>query len=258
MPKEYKTIAIETSGHIGSVALGINGQLLAEKNFSRDMAHARELLPVMADLCRQAGWQPPEITHLYLTIGPGSFTGLRIAVSCAKALAFALPISIVPVPTTEALALNALDAERQAGVKIDKIALVLDAKRNQIYTAVFERRAPEPWDHDPLRGFAEDLRCILPPCLRRPQELLEEFSGPLAVLGEGLAQHGEAFADRYGVTILDAAFWSCQARHVLSCGRRRFQADLTADAATLQPLYLRRPEAVERWEQLHHITDQNF
>ena len=74
-------LAVETSGRRGSVAVGIGGKILKSSNFSGAMRHSSELFPTIADLVEQTGKKPQEIEHIYVTTGPGSFTGLRIGVT---------------------------------------------------------------------------------------------------------------------------------------------------------------------------------
>ena len=89
MPQEPVTIAIETSSRIGSVALGIQGNLLAEITFSEPLRHSSELLPSILALLDQHHFTARQIKQVFISIGPGSFTGLRIAVATAKAMALA-------------------------------------------------------------------------------------------------------------------------------------------------------------------------
>ena len=238
-------LALETSARIGSVALARGPKLLIEKSFSAGFRHTRELMPVIAQLTRQQGWIPNQLDQIHLSIGPGSFTGLRIAVALAKALTFAQPhIKIVSVPSTDVLVQNASQAAAMQNLPIRNAACVIDAKRKQIYTALYEKLDDQP------DSFIPGFRTIIPPCLMTPHELLEKAPRPLYLLGEGLKQHAEALTAP-DVFHLDSDYQKPHAAKVHACGWLRACAGLFDSPQELTPLYLRRPEAIERWEKLH-------
>src|SRR5882672_4316933 len=125
-------LAIETSGRIGSVALAQDQATLGQKTFEHGLQHAARLVPAIDDLCKSAGWKPGDINEIYVSAGPGSFTGLRIGITLAKTLSFATGAKIVAVPTLDVLARNAPPDARD-------VLIVLDAKRDQIFTARLHR-----------------------------------------------------------------------------------------------------------------------
>src|SRR5947209_9406441 len=103
-----RAIAIETSGRIGSVALVEGGgAVVAEEHFPHGLKHAAEILPMIDRLCRARGWKAADFEQLYVSAGPGSFTGLRIGITLAKTLAFAMGLKLVAVPTLRVLVENA-------------------------------------------------------------------------------------------------------------------------------------------------------
>src|SRR4051794_137410 len=102
-----KALAIETSGRTGSVAAVEGGVVLAERDFPHGLQNAALILPLLDELCRGQGWKPSDVGELYVSAGPGSFTGLRIGVTLAKTLALSTGAKIVAVPTVAVLALNA-------------------------------------------------------------------------------------------------------------------------------------------------------
>ena len=106
--------------------------MLAEREFESGLQHAAQIIPIIDELCRSQGWSPGEVEELYVSAGPGSFTGLRIGITLAKTLALATGVKLVAVPTVRVLVENAPAEARH-------VVIVLDAKRDQIFTARFER-----------------------------------------------------------------------------------------------------------------------
>src|SRR5688572_5334655 len=125
-------VAIETSGRVGSIAIVRDGTVVVEEQFPHGLQHAAQIVPIIDRLTRAQGWSPSDVEELYVSIGPGSFTGLRISVTLAKAMALATGVRLVAVPTVRVLAENAPPDARH-------LVIVLDAKRDQIFTARFER-----------------------------------------------------------------------------------------------------------------------
>ncbi|MBC7784886.1 MAG: tRNA (adenosine(37)-N6)-threonylcarbamoyltransferase complex dimerization subunit type 1 TsaB, partial [Burkholderiales bacterium] len=123
-----RALALETSGRIGSVALVEDDQIVAADQFPHGLQHAATILPMIDRLTRARGWRPSDLQHVYVSVGPGSFTGLRIGVTLAKTLSLSIGCKIVAVPSARVLLMNVPDEARE-------VIIVLDAKRGQIFTA---------------------------------------------------------------------------------------------------------------------------
>ncbi|NQV35981.1 MAG: tRNA (adenosine(37)-N6)-threonylcarbamoyltransferase complex dimerization subunit type 1 TsaB [Phycisphaeraceae bacterium] len=238
MPQESVTIAIETSSRIGSVALGVRGNLLADITFSEPLRHSSELLPAIQALLDQHGFTARQIRQVFISTGPGSFTGLRIAVATAKAMALANDTRIVPVSTLNAIAANTTAST--AG-QFSRIATIVDAKRNKFFVAGYKApKCDTPWAQSPEK--------ILEDCLMTPQEFLDCFGpsdGPVAILGDGLVYYADRFASNH-VTVLDQSLWGPKARAVLNLGQKKATQGLFVDAMSLTPHYLRSPQATPK------------
>src|SRR3972149_226432 len=128
-------LAFETSCAVGSVAVGRGAEVLGARTLSRPKAHAVEFLPTVKALCEVHGVEPPSIQRVYVSAGPGSFTGLRIGVTAARMIALGVDARVVAVPTLEVIAQNALDTNPPPL----HVAVVLDAKRSRVYAAAFVR-----------------------------------------------------------------------------------------------------------------------
>ena len=79
-----RSLAIETSGRVGSIAIAQDGIVRAEAEFEHGLEHAAKILPMIDSLCRRAEWTGGQIDELYVSTGPGSFTGLRIGINCSS------------------------------------------------------------------------------------------------------------------------------------------------------------------------------
>ena len=90
IPHDAHILALETSGQTAGVALGTPAGVVAAERLPVSMRHAGQLMPAVQRLLEQRAWPADSITDVFLSIGPGSFTGLRIAVSIARTLAWSI------------------------------------------------------------------------------------------------------------------------------------------------------------------------
>lgn len=197
------------------------------------MRHASEFLPVVQQLLHRQGWAADSISHVFVSVGPGSFTGLRIGVTAARTLGWSIGARIVAVPTLDALAQNA----RAADPPPSNLAVVLDAKKGLVYAAAYRREG-------------DVYRRVHGPVLASPAEFLAGCAPDVCVLGEGVDYHRPAL-EAAGVTLLDPTIYPARAENVFAIGLELAQAGQFTPPGDLIPLYVRRPEAEEKWEQLH-------
>jgi tRNA threonylcarbamoyladenosine biosynthesis protein TsaB len=129
-------LALDTSEKSQGLALVQDGQVLAERQSDQPRSHAEDLLIHLQELLDLASLSFGQIEAIALTIGPGSFTGLRIGVSTVKGLAFKGNLPVLPVGTLKALAAPYLET-------YPWVASCLDARMNQVYGAVFSRKDPQ-------------------------------------------------------------------------------------------------------------------
>ena len=233
-------LAVETSGRLGSVAIAVGRRMLTETVFSGPMRHSSEVFPAICSLLNRFGRKPRDIEHIYISVGPGSFTGLRIAVSIAKTMHLANNVKIVAVDTLDVIAANIDGYFKQIRNDVEKIAVILDAKRSQFYIAVYQRMSAE-------RRTASDgiWKKTHPDSLMSTSQFLGRFAGkakPVWLLGEGLVYYADKFKAE-GVRFLDEQYWAPRAEKVHLLGWKMASAGQFADPVTLQPKYLRRPEA---------------
>ena len=128
-----KILAFETSAKAGSVALLEDGKLLGESYQNTGLTHSQTLMTMAEDLLKAAGLTAKEVEAVAVAAGPGSFTGVRIGVAAAKGFAWGGELPCYGVSTLEAMAKN-------LGVWEGLVVCVMDARRSQVYNAVFEAR----------------------------------------------------------------------------------------------------------------------
>ena len=126
-----KILGIDSSGIVASAAIADEKNIIAEFTINNKQTHSQTLLPMIDMVVKMSGVQLEEIDAIAVAAGPGSFTGLRIGSSTAKGLALALNKPIVSVPTLDGLAYRLAISE---GI----ICPIMDARRNQVYTAVYK------------------------------------------------------------------------------------------------------------------------
>lgn len=129
-----KTIAFDTSNQPLSVALFEDDQLIDQRETNVQRNHSTQLLPFIDELVRQANWTPQDLDNVIVSQGPGSYTGLRIAVTTAKTLAFTLGLTLTGVSSLALLASNVTD-------KSAVIVPIMDARNQNIYAAQYQWQA---------------------------------------------------------------------------------------------------------------------
>src|SRR5215471_3092606 len=126
-------LGVDTATRVASVGLFSEGKVLAEEASLAVANHTETLLPLVIRLLSCTGLALSEVQGFGVSIGPGSFTGLRVALGTVKGFAYALGRRVAAVPTLEALARTVSDWE-------GNVRPLLDARKGEVYTALFYRR----------------------------------------------------------------------------------------------------------------------
>jgi tRNA threonylcarbamoyladenosine biosynthesis protein TsaB len=222
-----RLLLLETSGQPGQVGLAQGEVLLASASLPIARRHARDLAPTVQQLLREQGWRPGDLQAVAVGRGPGSYTGLRVGIISAKALAYALQIPILAVDTFAILAL-------QAGPG-PELHVLEDAQQNKVYAQVFRfepgQSRPEPISLLTIQPFAA-WSSTVPAGARVTGPALETFASALPA----------------HVTPLVPTLWHPQLSAMLSLVLDLWSRQETADLWKLEPLYLRPSEAEEAWE----------
>ena len=218
-------LGVETSTMQGGAALVGDDGLRSEYTLNVEATHSERLLPTIERMFHDAGLGLDSLSGLAVSIGPGSFTGLRIGLSTVKGLAYATGLPVVSVPTLEALASS-------VGFAREQICPVLDARKQEVYAALFRRERGE------LMRIMEDTALA-------PEELCSRIRRPTVFLGDGLAVHGELFrrllADR--MLVPPPPSRGARPAWVAELGRQRLLRGERDPIDTLVPRYLRPSEA---------------
>ena len=162
------TLAFETSAKAASVALTENGKLLGESYQNTGLTHSQTLMVMAEDLLKQCGLKPQDVTAVAVAEGPGSFTGVRIGVAAAKGLSWGGELPCYGVSTLEAMA-------RNLGVYQGYVVPAMDARRNQVYTAIFHA------DKGILSRVEEDMAISL----AELGEKIKNCAEPVFLVGDG-------------------------------------------------------------------------
>ena len=218
-------LGVETSSMQGGVALVGDRGLVSESILNVEATHSERLLPAIDRMLHEAGIGPENLGGIAVSIGPGSFTGLRIGLSTVKGLAYATGLPIVSVPTLEALAWSLPAARWQ-------ICPVLDARKQEVYTALFQHESGE------LLRLMEDVALT-------PEVLCDRIRKPTLFLGDGADAYDELFRRRLGDKMLLPPLANRGARPacVAELGRIRLLRGERDVAESLVPRYLRPSEA---------------
>lgn len=219
-----RLLALETSGLYGSLALAEDGRVVAERTLTPPQRTAQSLAPAIEQLVAQAGWSLHEIQVVAVTVGPGSFTGLRVGVVTAKTLAYALGAQVVGVNTLEVIA-----ARVPTGTTL---TTVLDAQRQELFVASYRWSSAGHWqEHSPTR-------------LATASDWLAQLAAGDVVSGPGLTKIVNQVPA--GVSVVDRQCWEPRASEVAALAWRQFSAGHCDSHWSLVPQYYRLSAAEEK------------
>ena len=165
-----RTLGIETSTSQTSVALLEGGQLVLTRAHTRPKQSAERLLPLIAELLAEAGWPRESLERIGVSVGPGSFTGLRVGLACAQGLSLGLGIPLVGVTSLQAMA-------RAVPASIPGLrCAILDARRGEVFAAAYEA-GPRAVQALPPAAL---------PAVGAHASLSQELAAPIVWVGSGL------------------------------------------------------------------------
>jgi tRNA threonylcarbamoyladenosine biosynthesis protein TsaB len=217
------SLAIETSCRAGGVALGRGDELLGVIDFEASARHAVQLVPRLDELLEGASLRPKDVDELYVSVGPGSFTGLRVGLTVARTMGqMSGSLRCQAVPTTMAVAMQAAD------LPWDNLAVVLDARDARVYVSTFVRSEGS----------------IVPqgePRLVEIDQFLGDLRRPITLTGEGLSYHD---CTGSGISIAPPELYFPTARSIWRVGRQMARDGQYTEYNKLTPIYARLPEVL--------------
>jgi len=212
---------IETATPVCSVALGMDGKAVAVEETEGQNLHASHLNPFIVSVLEKAGIGMADLHAVAVGKGPGSYTGLRIGVSAAKGLCYALGIPLVSVDTLDGMFWGFLHSGRAAAY--DMLLPMIDARRMEVYTAAY----------DPQGNKLEDTQALV-----IDQDSFAQYRGKrLALFGSGADKFADAFAGAERISVVPN--FKNSAEHLCSIAFRKYQNQAFEDLAGFEPFYLK-------------------
>ena len=220
-----KLLAIETSTMLGGVAIMDDYTLIAESRMNVKITHSERIMSMIDHALMRSGLNINDIDFFGVSIGPGSFTGLRVGLSTIKGLVYATGKKLVSVSTLEAFAWNVHFSSHQ-------VCPLLDARKKEVYAGIFR------WADEGFIRVTKEM-------VIRIENLLSEINCPTIFLGEGAIIYKESIENKLG----NIAFFAHPQKMVPSpsnvaylCMRKAKKGEFS-DPVSLVPFYLRRSEA---------------
>lgn len=228
------TLGIETATDRVGVALVDHAGVLAETHLLGGRRHAEALGPSIEFLMAQAGRSIQELATIAVDVGPGLFTGLRVGLAHAKALAHSLDVPMVGVPSLDLVAFPLRYADK-------RLVSVLDARRGEVYWAVY-------W---PVPGGVQregEYR------IGAPAELGAELTAEphnTMLVGDGAHRYADALGAVDHLEIADPALSRPSASSLVQLAHPRALREDFVNQSEIEPIYLRKPDAEINWATRH-------
>jgi tRNA threonylcarbamoyladenosine biosynthesis protein TsaB len=209
-----RILALDTATEKGSVALLEGGEVVGELRLRGTTNPSVFLLPAVSFLLEGAGWAPEELGGFAVTLGPGSYTGLRVGISTIQGLAMARETPVLGVPTLDVLAARILGAA-------PRLVAAVDAYRGQVFSAHYDAQGTRLGE----------------PVLLDGAEFVAGLPEGAALIGDGIERHRGDILARGSFVLPKRSLFLAGTLARLAAGR--LAAGEGAKAAALKPLYLR-------------------
>jgi tRNA threonylcarbamoyladenosine biosynthesis protein TsaB len=220
-----KILAVDTATSSCSVAVAVDGDLLAEITLSRNETHSKHLTGLIRQVIQVAGMTLDEIDGFAVTRGPGSFTGLRIGISTVKGLAAASGRPLVGISSLESLAQQACTGEHP-------VCSMIDARRGEVYVARYRNKNCVLWPEENEQALV-------------PDQALRSMRGTCVFVGNGAVVYRRIIMDHMGkrAHFAPAIQHIIRAATVAQLAWPRFEAGDTDELERFVPTYLRKSDA---------------
>lgn len=226
-----KILSIETSTRVGSVAIIEDEHLIAEYILNVVSTHSERLLPSIDQILKDSQLTVRDIEGFAVSLGPGSFTGLRIGISTVQGLALAAEKGVVGVPTLDVLAHNLMFTRLL-------VCPLLDARKGEVYTALYQGDG------------SGRLEKLTPDLAIKPEELLTRIKEPVIFLGDGVEAYRDTLRSGQDNCLFAPAYLNQPRASVLAkLGLEKFKQGHIFKEEEIQPLYCRLAEAEIAWKE---------
>ena len=227
-----KILAVEASGSVAGVALTEDNILRAEFTLNYKMTHSQTIMPLINEVKQYLNLDLKSIDYIACSAGPGSFTGLRIGAATAKGIAMGIKKPIVPVSTLAGLAYNVYMTDAL-------ICPVIDARRDQVYTAFYE------WKDGKLNTVTEDRIAMIDDVIKEAQE----FNRPVIFVGDGIFVHADKINSVNTFVMAPASCNMQRASSVASLAAELVKEGRYIEGSSFVPVYLRKSQAERELEE---------
>ncbi|MGI6124102.1 MAG: tRNA (adenosine(37)-N6)-threonylcarbamoyltransferase complex dimerization subunit type 1 TsaB [Acetivibrionales bacterium] len=222
------TLAVDTSGITASVAVVEDKKVLAELSTKHGKTHSQKILPMIKTTLSMLNKELKDVDLFAASIGPGSFTGLRIGVVTIKGLAYSLKRPVCGIPTLDALAYSMPDFN---GI----ISPMLDARNNQVFTAYYRKINGSLDKIEPDSGITIDEWIIK----------AREYNENILVIGNGVELHFPKLSENLGDKVIRSqlAMSYPRASATALLAEEAYYNNKMLTAFELEPFYLRKSQA---------------
>lgn len=227
-----KILAVEASGSVAGVALTEDNILRAEFTLNYKMTHSQTIMPLINEVKQYLNLDLKSIDYIACSAGPGSFTGLRIGAATAKGIAMGIKKPIVPVSTLAGLAYNVYMTDAL-------ICPVIDARRDQVYTAFYE------WKDGKLNTVTEDRIAMIDDVIKEAQE----FNKTVIFVGDGIFVHTDKINSVNTFVMAPASCNMQRASSVASLAAELVKEGRYIEGSSFVPVYLRKSQAERELEE---------
>ncbi|MEK6732254.1 MAG: tRNA (adenosine(37)-N6)-threonylcarbamoyltransferase complex dimerization subunit type 1 TsaB [Candidatus Omnitrophota bacterium] len=215
-----KILGIDTSSKFLSIAVSEDKNIIKEESYLLDRQHSSQLVPKIKELIKKSRLSIKKIDGFVIGIGPGSFTGLRIGVSTVKGFGIALGKPCIGVASIDAIACNAASASG------NEIIPVIDAKRGQVYAAIYRKKGNQIIR---ISGYL-----LLP-----IDKLMKKVKGQSVFLGDGVSLYRDKISDMNRKAVfMEEKYWYPRAGNLIKLGFSRIKRTKKTNLAKLTPLYM--------------------
>ncbi|MCI8344788.1 MAG: tRNA (adenosine(37)-N6)-threonylcarbamoyltransferase complex dimerization subunit type 1 TsaB [Clostridia bacterium] len=228
-----KILSIDTSSKICSVAVLEDNNVIIEKNIDDSLTHSQKLMPMIDNILNELNMKLTDFDLFSCSVGPGSFTGVRIGVSTVKAFCDVTNVPVTSVSSLEGLAYNTLSSNIESNSTI--VCSLIDAKNDNVYCGVFKNESDEFVQLEDL--CAKNINEVL--------NLLDKYSSSsILFVGDGAVCHKSLILDKFRNSLFVEDELNKQTSVSIGiAGFNKYNKGIYGDSNSLSPLYLRKSQA---------------